>query len=132
LAATRTTLKKIRASDDETQRRILPVWEANLHRDEALPEKLTEECRRRIAGGTETSLSRSRLGTEVRGPNRGGGRRLASLLCTVDRHWAKPTSRRFPGKRHGRVPASAQAMPTVRINRSGGRPSFCDPIVDRR
>ncbi len=40
LEATRSTLKKIRASDDGTQRRILPVWEHNLRRDEALPRQI--------------------------------------------------------------------------------------------
>ena len=37
------------ASADETQRRILPAWEANLRRDEALPTKLAEERHHQIA-----------------------------------------------------------------------------------
>ncbi len=49
LAATRATLQSIQSSDDETQRRILPAWEANLRRDESLPDKLAEERRRQIA-----------------------------------------------------------------------------------
>ena len=49
LEATRATLRRIRASNDETQRRILPVWEANFRRDEGLPGKLVEERKQQIA-----------------------------------------------------------------------------------
>ena len=49
LEATLATLRNIRASNDETQRRILPVWEANLRRDEGLPGKLVEERKQQIA-----------------------------------------------------------------------------------
>ena len=46
--STRATLTHLRASDDETQRRILPVWEANLQQAEAVLANLSEERRRRI------------------------------------------------------------------------------------
>lgn len=46
---TRATLNRIRESADESQRRILPVWEENLRRDEELPPKLAEDRQRRIA-----------------------------------------------------------------------------------
>ena len=49
LAATRATVDRLRASDDESVRRILPVWEANLKRDEQLPERIATQRRRRIA-----------------------------------------------------------------------------------
>ena len=49
LAATRATVDRLRASDDESVRRILPVWEANLKRDEQLPQRIATERRRRIA-----------------------------------------------------------------------------------
>ena len=47
--ATKATLDRLRGIDDESQRQILPVWEANLRRDEELPGKLSEERHRRIA-----------------------------------------------------------------------------------
>ena len=47
--ATRSILNRIRESDDELQRQILPVWEANLKRDRELQESLAEERVRRIA-----------------------------------------------------------------------------------
>ncbi len=46
--ATSATLNRLRESDDESQRQILPVWEANLRRDKELLGNLTEERRRRI------------------------------------------------------------------------------------
>ena len=46
--ATSATLNRHRESDDESQRQILPVWEANLRRDKELLGNLTEERRRRI------------------------------------------------------------------------------------
>lgn len=49
VAETRATLNRIRESADENQRRILPVWEENLRRDEELPPKLAEDRQRRIA-----------------------------------------------------------------------------------
>ena len=45
---TRATLNRIRESNDESERRILPVWEANLRRDEAMLTELAEERPRRI------------------------------------------------------------------------------------
>ena len=42
---TRATLNRIRESADENQRQILPVWEANLRRDEELLPKLAEDRR---------------------------------------------------------------------------------------
>ena len=47
--ATRATLNRIRESGDETQRQILPVWEANLRRDEELLANLAPERSRRLA-----------------------------------------------------------------------------------
>ena len=49
VAATRATLHRLRTSDDDAARRILPVWEANLQRDQELPGKLAAERHRRIA-----------------------------------------------------------------------------------
>ena len=47
--ATRTILNRIRESGDNSQRQILPVWEANLRRDLELLENLSEERSRRIS-----------------------------------------------------------------------------------
>ena len=47
--ATRATLNRIRESGDESQRQILPVWEANLRRDAEVLENLAPERSRRIA-----------------------------------------------------------------------------------
>ncbi len=47
--ATLTTLNRLRESDDESQRQILPVWEANLRKAREISDKLAEERRRRIA-----------------------------------------------------------------------------------
>ena len=47
--STRATLARLHASDDETQRRILPVWEANLQQAEAVLANLAEARQRRIA-----------------------------------------------------------------------------------
>ena len=49
LETTKATLSRLRASEDESQRQILPVWEANLRHAEGLLSSLTEERRRRIA-----------------------------------------------------------------------------------
>ena len=49
VVATRATLQRLRASDDDAARRILPVWEATLRRDRELPGKLAAERSRRIA-----------------------------------------------------------------------------------
>ena len=48
-AATEATLNRLYESEDDGQRRIIPVWEANLRRDQELPSKLAEERRRLIA-----------------------------------------------------------------------------------
>ena len=48
VAATRATLQRIRESGSQSQRQILPVWEANLRRDEGVLANLAEERRRRI------------------------------------------------------------------------------------
>ena len=45
---TRSILNRIRESNDESERQILPVWEANLRRDEAMLTELAEERPRRI------------------------------------------------------------------------------------
>ena len=45
---TRATLNRIQESEDESQRQILPVWEANLRRDEATLAELAAERPRRI------------------------------------------------------------------------------------
>ncbi len=47
--AARTTLNCLRESGDESQRQILPVWEANLRRAEELSAKLAEDRCRQIA-----------------------------------------------------------------------------------
>ncbi len=47
--AVQTTLDRIRASEDESSRQILPVWEANLRHAKELCNELAEERRRRIA-----------------------------------------------------------------------------------
>ena len=47
--ATRATLNRIRESGDESQRQILPVWEANLRRDRGILDNLAPERSRRIA-----------------------------------------------------------------------------------
>ena len=47
--ATRATLNRIRESNEPEQLRIVPVWEANLRRDESYAQNLGEERRRRIA-----------------------------------------------------------------------------------
>ncbi len=49
MEATLTTLNRLRESGDESQRQILPVWEANLRKAQEISDKLTEERRRRIA-----------------------------------------------------------------------------------
>ncbi|MDE2842339.1 MAG: helicase-related protein [Chloroflexota bacterium] len=47
--ATQAILESIRESGDESQRQILPAWEANLRRDEELLDNLAPERNRRIA-----------------------------------------------------------------------------------
>ena len=47
--ATRSILNRIRESGDESQRQILPVWEANLRRDREVLNNLAPERSRRIA-----------------------------------------------------------------------------------
>ena len=47
--STQTTLDRIRTSGDESQRQILPVWEANLRRDAEVLANLVPERSRRIA-----------------------------------------------------------------------------------
>lgn len=49
LAATAATLKRLQASFDEGERRIIPVWQANLERDERLVQELADERARRLA-----------------------------------------------------------------------------------
>ena len=46
--ATRATLARIQESGTESQRQILPAWEANLRRDEGISANLADERRRRI------------------------------------------------------------------------------------
>lgn len=49
LAATAATLERLAASVDEGERRIIPVWQANLERDERLLNELAEERVRQLA-----------------------------------------------------------------------------------
>ena len=49
IEATRGVLNRIRESGDESQRQILPVWEANLRRDVEVLDNLAPERSRRIA-----------------------------------------------------------------------------------
>ncbi len=46
--ATRATLTRIQESGTESQRQILPAWEANLRREEGISANLVEERRRRV------------------------------------------------------------------------------------
>ena len=48
VTATRATIQRIRESGSQSQQQILPVWEANLRRDEAIVANLADERRRRI------------------------------------------------------------------------------------
>ena len=48
--ATRATLDRIQESGTESQRQILPAWEANLRRDEGISSNLADERRRRVEG----------------------------------------------------------------------------------
>jgi hypothetical protein len=49
LAATAATLRRLEASTDEGERRIIPVWQASLERDEGLVQQLANERARQIA-----------------------------------------------------------------------------------
>jgi ATP-dependent helicase HepA len=49
LAATAGTLQRLEASTDEGERRIIPVWQANLERDERLVQELADERARQLA-----------------------------------------------------------------------------------
>jgi SNF2 family DNA or RNA helicase len=49
VAATVATLRRLEASIDEGERRIIPVWQANVERDERLLVELAEERARRFA-----------------------------------------------------------------------------------
>ena len=51
--ATRATLARIQESGTESQRQILPAWEANLRRDEGIPSNLADERRRRVEGAEQ-------------------------------------------------------------------------------
>ena len=57
--ATRAILESIRESGDESQRQIIPAWEANLRRDEDLLENLGPERNRRMADVQNTSTHKS-------------------------------------------------------------------------
>ncbi len=48
LAATAATLQRLEASADEGERRIIPVWHANLERDERLVQELADERARQL------------------------------------------------------------------------------------
>ena len=48
VAETRATLNRIRESEDESERRLLPAWEATLRRDEATLAELVAGRPRRI------------------------------------------------------------------------------------
>ena len=49
LAATAATLQRVQSSTDEGERRIIPVWQANLERDERLVQELADERARQLA-----------------------------------------------------------------------------------
>jgi superfamily II DNA or RNA helicase len=49
LAATAGTLQRLHASMDDGERRIIPVWQANLERDEQLVQDLADERARQLA-----------------------------------------------------------------------------------
>jgi ATP-dependent helicase HepA len=49
LAATAGTLQRLEASTDEGERKIIPVWQANLERDERLVQELADERARQLA-----------------------------------------------------------------------------------
>ena len=49
LAATAATLQRLESSTDEGERRIIPVWQANLERDERLVQELADERARQLA-----------------------------------------------------------------------------------
>ena len=49
LAATAATLDRLESSTDEGERRIVPVWQANLERDERLVQELADERARQLA-----------------------------------------------------------------------------------
>jgi SNF2 family DNA or RNA helicase len=49
LAATATTLERLHSSTDENERRIIPVWQANLARDEQLVQDLADERATQLA-----------------------------------------------------------------------------------
>jgi hypothetical protein len=49
LAATAATLQRLESSTDESERRIIPVWQANLERDERLVQELADERGRQLA-----------------------------------------------------------------------------------
>ena len=51
--ATRATLARIQESGTESQRQILPAWEANLRRDEGISSNLADERRRRVEGAEQ-------------------------------------------------------------------------------
>ena len=48
LASSRKTLRKLEASDDPDQRKVVPIWRANVERDERLVEALKEERAERL------------------------------------------------------------------------------------
>ena len=49
IAARQATLERLEASTDDSERRIIPAWRANLREDQELPNKVDEEQRRRVA-----------------------------------------------------------------------------------
>ena len=49
LAATAATLDRLESSTDEGERRIIPVWQANLERDERLVQELADDRARQLA-----------------------------------------------------------------------------------
>jgi superfamily II DNA/RNA helicase len=49
LAATAATLARVEASTDDSERRIIPVWQSNLERDERLVQELADERARQLA-----------------------------------------------------------------------------------
>jgi hypothetical protein len=49
LANTATTLERLKTADSDGERRVVPIWQANLERDERLVQELSDERTRQLA-----------------------------------------------------------------------------------
>ena len=119
VAATRATLHRLRTSDDDTTRRILPVWEANLQRDQELPAKLAAERHRRIAGVEKFRHPQVRVGLAVSRQNRGGAARIELARSTSSRVRSITVTRSACCEQH--VPAEPSCAGVQDANRGTGR-----------